>query len=481
MDEDIADLKPLFENTHNGAGVWGTFRWLSSMLYAACWIVALPAELVLNRRVGARYAGLLPVTISFFLLGMLFATAGSLRSPLLPAAKETASASDAMWTVLIAEGVFILAVIRNRIANWMRFRSEDQVHSLSNGVPFWLNPPRFASETVVSMSNDLREMASADYAAQASGNAQVVRGHVSGFFQEWRSGLPPTGPIAWILATVVHPALLVAGSVPLAGINPAAGYYLFIAGVMIFLKARIQKALVVEKVYDLFDTRLEQEFTLALGNPVKAQNVERAGMIVPGIARVLSQGPSDDDGGPGRGSVRPKPSPLSPDVQSLLGRPSSMTEPKSAARASVVSDLNGHTNGAPHGSQNSSGEGSQDEVDPRQRIAELMETIAQYEQSKREEDAVAEPILARTREALRRGVSIKVAMSPEEATRLYNASLGMDIVATPCPNGCVISARNATPPPIPTEAAHPVVKHGIGSGGIIGPGMENVSAADASR
>lgn len=107
---------------------------------------------------------------------------------------------------------------------------------------------------------------------------------------DWRRCEPPSGTLVWVAATVVHPVLLFLLANVITQLNPALGSCLAMAAIAIFLKARVQKAIVVESVYDLFDARIEQEFTRALAEPVRLDAVDRAGFAVPGIARLVAHG-----------------------------------------------------------------------------------------------------------------------------------------------------------------------------------------------
>jgi len=139
---------------------------------------------------------------------------------------------------------------------------------------------------------------------------------------EWRTGQVPTGTVVWLAATVLHPLLLGVLAVLVAQANRPLGIYLAIAAVGIFFKARVQKALVVESVYDLFDGRIEQEFKRSIAEPVKLDAVERAGFAVPGIARIVQQA-GNQSGSTG----------LPPDLAALVTTngvpPHGVVEPKS--------------------------------------------------------------------------------------------------------------------------------------------------------
>jgi hypothetical protein len=318
-------LQTVVQNTKAGASVWTTFRWLGNLVYGLAWVVALPTELVLNRRMGRRYTGILPVGLSLVLITAVLgvftgfgsqisrAVGGGSRPPaafMPPGVPPTVAAASAgsggSWTLL---GLFVVLtvtmVFRHRLANWWRFRSTDQVHSFSNGVPFWLHPPQVltgwlpatsaapgAELTAASPAVRIPKQASLLNASVLAALAGELRNRLitesRAVLSDWRQGQAPTGTLAWIAATVVHPVLVFLLGLLVIGWNFPLGLYVAAAAIAIFLKARVQKAIVVESVYDLFDARIEQEFTRALAEPVRLDAVERTGFAVPGLARMVA-------------------------------------------------------------------------------------------------------------------------------------------------------------------------------------------------
>ncbi len=352
-------LNEMIKQTKCGASVWTTFRWLANLVFGVCWIVALPAELMLNRRIGRRYAGLLPLLFAipvfwlFVELGqemMANSFKGASRSQL-RAMNLPEHGFSALWPSGVLLGLLGLCLIGHRLANWHRFRSTEQVHSFSNGIPFWVLPPMWLIKLLPKPKPPVPQPktaspeqpqlpASADVTPDTDGRvtmvgsaidttaevvlattppsavieakpaapsskpldgslrwvldaAKAIVAHLKGewrsFVHEWRQGEIPTGAITWIASTIVHPILLSVVSVPIAALHVGFGAYLGFAAIAIFVKARIQKALVVESVYDIFDARIEQEFTSALAHPGRLRAVERTGFAVPGIARIAAQ------------------------------------------------------------------------------------------------------------------------------------------------------------------------------------------------
>lgn len=317
----------LVQNTRPGASVWTTFRWLGNTVYAVGWVCALPVELVLNRRMGRRYTGLLPVTLSLIWMVLVIGIAGRLLGGF---GQSTALGAGVSTGVVIA--IVLLAVLRHRFANWWRFRSADQVHSFSNGIPFWLCPPRVLLRALpepgtarppspLAAGAPMTTVSAALHAA-ASELTTRLAAEAARAASEWRRGQVPTGAAVWIAATVLHPLLLLGVGLLVTLANVALGAYLMAAAVAVFLKARVVKAGVVESVYDMFDGRIEQEFKRSIAEPVSLDAVERAGLAVPGIARIVQ------DAGPRSGSAG-----LPPELSALVtpdGTTSPNVEPKSA-------------------------------------------------------------------------------------------------------------------------------------------------------
>lgn len=277
-----------------GASVWTAFRWVSNLLYGICWIVALPVELFFNRRVGRRYAGVIPVALSSLVLAAVMLAPAILEAYQTP---QEASQFDvsSLWPVAIVLGIFALSVLRQRLASWWRFRSNAQVHSFSNGVPFWLNPPTWITEPSKLVKASDWSLAPAAMPTPKSPLVafwQEVRAlfgrEMKRFGQSWYRGEVPSGPIMWFASTVVHPMLLVGLGFHFTTGHLALGAYVAVAGLAVFAKARIQKAFVVEAVYELFDARIEQVFLRELSEPQPLHAAESAGLVVPGVARMMA-------------------------------------------------------------------------------------------------------------------------------------------------------------------------------------------------
>jgi hypothetical protein len=211
-------------------------------------------------------------------------------------------------------GLVMLMLLGHRVSNWQRFRTSDQVHSFSNGIPCWVLPPKWSLKILTpekdtdqgqtpapAVTSDGGSIADVKATPQpvATGMIAVardawaaLRAHLAQEFrtyvQEWRRGEVPTGAITWYAATIVHPLVLFIAAGFVGILHVGFGVYLSVAAIAIFIKARIQKALMVETVYDIFDSRIEQSFRSSLSDPLRLRSVERTGYIVPGVARVTS-------------------------------------------------------------------------------------------------------------------------------------------------------------------------------------------------
>jgi hypothetical protein len=223
----------------------------------------------------------------------------------------------ALRTVLLALAV---AMVGHRILNWWRFRTTEQVHSRSCGTPHWVwwvwglagqhrgSKPSSVEAAAVS-NDDIQAAATTGGLGDKLVEFSSLVGR--GLHRQWQSfgnDSVPTGPFAWACSTILHPLLLALAGLLVAWIDPIYGLYMLMAAFAIFIKARIQKALVVEAIYDIFDARLEQVFMRGLERPEEMSTAKRAGMVVPVLAEVL---PASMDRMPA-GSAMP------PEVQAML-------------------------------------------------------------------------------------------------------------------------------------------------------------------
>jgi hypothetical protein len=275
-----------------GASVWTTFRFLANIVYGLCWILALPVEMVLNRRVGRRYSSILPLTISVVLVSAFLRLVGVASAKAATEHPELKIAAASLEVSLGFLVVMALAVIRQRVASWWRLRTSDQVHSFSSGIPLWLCPPTMLTARLRNSPPkrpvEQRAAPTTVFGTLCDDAGTAILAEVRNFYQAWLHGRAPTGAIAWYGATVVQPLLLVGVAYLVAPVEAALGIYLVIAAIAILVKARIQKALVIESIYDIFDARIEQDFMRSLGEPQRLDSIERQGIPVPGLARIVS-------------------------------------------------------------------------------------------------------------------------------------------------------------------------------------------------
>lgn len=334
-----------------GTSFWTTFRWLADIVYGICWMIALPVELLLNRRMGRRYNSMLPLTIAMLLMvglyayfdwGVRFAREAQARlqqpvamqplqggNPFLrpqpPAMNQPNLAALQLPSPLISGqtyflpalvGVIVLAMLAHRVDNWWRFRSTEQVHSRNCGIPHWVwwlwaALARGTGPSGIKPAEVIEAKPGSEVAVRSTRPASFAASVRSSFVTTLRgftNGVPPTGTLAWIASTIVHPLTLWLASGLIARVDFVIATHLAFAGLAIFLKARIQKALVVETIYDVFDARIERTFMRGLESPTEMAAASRAGMIVPGVAEIMTEAISR----------LPKQSALSPEYQALV-------------------------------------------------------------------------------------------------------------------------------------------------------------------
>ena len=299
MDEEIGQAAAqALKSVRAGSSVWTTLRFLSNLLFALCWIVALPIELLLNRRMGRRYSGFLPLCLSVTLVMTVLIFVSSGPSAFQAEAAKHLTLQPWFQRCCITLGIIGLAVFRHRAANWLRFRTEDQVHSFSCGFPIYLQlpfvnrltPDQPTATPILATTTQDKKKARWKTLDTVMGDAllHLLGPELKHFLSEWIRGRVPSGPFLWYASTVLHPVLLGAGAIALLKVDAPVASYCGLAAGAIFLKARIQKAIIVESLYDLFDARIEQDFMRSLGEPQRLNTVEQRGFPVPGLARIIS-------------------------------------------------------------------------------------------------------------------------------------------------------------------------------------------------
>lgn len=358
----------IFGKIKASASVWGVFRGLTNLVFLLCWVLALPWELLFNRRVGRRYMGLAPLAASLALLafgvslgasayhaaklallaqqqqqqersqffdpragnaGAGWASGGTGVPGRSDRAQPAATGADGVFNstrlllTLLVVAVWAASVVQ-RWANWQRFRTEDQVHSFASGVPWWVHPPRWLAARLLGRGKTGAFHASMEIKPDRAGGSDrvpasgawevlvllrdTVRTDLRQMLEDMRGGRAPGGVLAWIAATVIHPALVLLLSLPVMSVSGPIAVYMQLGAIAMFIKARIEKALLIETVYDLYDARLTQQLHTALAEPKRLESLGRAGVVMPGFASMLPGG-------------RPLPQPadaLSPEFEGLL-------------------------------------------------------------------------------------------------------------------------------------------------------------------
>lgn len=273
-----------------GTSVLKTFRVVTGVLYLASWLIALPGELILHRRVGKRHMNSVVFGLSLILLtglGVLavrghqaWVTPSGIYPPgyVVPASPSSGSG---IWFGFMFAGSLI-AFACHYVANRRRFGQVDQGHSMDTGVP-WLCYPSITPErknpfddsgagnlTAESADPSLfdSEPKLADdpatlrtVAAYPMSVIRQLRGHLAEHTAKLKNGEVPYGAFAWLTLSTIEPCLLlVAGGLFVIKSGTFGfGIYLGLVGIAMATKAAILAAEFKEKVYDDNDGRLEIE------------------------------------------------------------------------------------------------------------------------------------------------------------------------------------------------------------------------------
>lgn len=251
------------------ASVWKTFRALTGLLLFLSWMISLPVELLLHRRIGKRYMNTVFAVVSYVMLAVLLSlcTTSSARAGRSPMQLIEAMRINSQLSALLLS--VPLAFVVHYVCNRRRFARPDQGHSLDSGIP-WLIFPPFARNLAASLRKRLtRKPADSSQAPHATvaeisayaGSAWTrLREHVMTHLQATASGEPPHGPFTWLFVSIIEPLLLALGGLGLlmhsSGPNPL-GLYLIIVAVAMVLKSTIHQAEWRERMYDEVDQRLE--------------------------------------------------------------------------------------------------------------------------------------------------------------------------------------------------------------------------------
>jgi hypothetical protein len=300
-----------------------TFDKLSRLLFAVLWVLCLPAELILHRRVGKRYMNTFLLALS--LVGIGLCAAAFVEDPLVkvakvsggwPASLSTEDRRQALTEMLKYHSAFnwlvlltLAAFLAHTIANRRRFGTPAQSHSFDFGLPWMVYAPalwmrvfgmgRGGDDTAAgSVARPKRPIphgpggAAAAVAYPLTAVTSSLRRYWNYHTKVLRTGLVPYGPFSWLIISLIEPVLLVALGLALPQVSehlaPFGCYMVFIGGCL-FLKAYLFQTEWRERVYDDRDRELEAE---AMQNLREGRDFETSSPLftVPVSTAVLSGG-----------------------------------------------------------------------------------------------------------------------------------------------------------------------------------------------
>jgi hypothetical protein len=290
MDPEIQELAHWTKATL-AAGTLKVFRTFTAVVNFFAWLLCLPLELILHRRIGKRYmctpfvalALLLAGTITAFTAinpAMLRIIGTKVRAAIpttafatgtLPLSKSPVPiimVSPPGWAMRCVVPAATIAFALHYRANRKRFGTPDQGHSFDSGIPWLIFPFGFqkaaaawlkqwvllpASTTPVSSTRELMAYPS----SATRGFAAHFRHHLNLI----ATNRVPHGPFTWWVTSVLEPAVLFGLGVLMClptGYDPF-GAYLIIVGLAMAFKAAMREAEMRERIYDEVDGRLEIE------------------------------------------------------------------------------------------------------------------------------------------------------------------------------------------------------------------------------
>lgn len=321
------------------ASILKTFGKVTAFLFAIAWMICMPVEMLLHRRMGKRYCStffvalslVVYVFVSFACLGaaplarlIVVGPGVATEVPMQPPSRHAASgaapsfdwmlhptrakqadrqaALEAMRASLTAFGALnvmaMLAFVGHYIANRRRFGTQEQGHSCDFGIPWLIYPPKAGK--LVPPKPRLRLLPSqgnAEPLPLARSNAhplQIVRQlreAVAHHLNCLRRDEPPHGPFNWLYLMYGEPLLLAAIGAVLfvASASIAAfGLYLVVVALGLWFKGLVHQAEWRERAYDDMDNKLEAEALRNWRSGSHASAIARQ-FTVPITAAILSK------------------------------------------------------------------------------------------------------------------------------------------------------------------------------------------------
>lgn len=267
------------------ASVLKTFGLVTKIGFGVSWLVTLPAELILHRRVGKRYMNTVFFVMSMVLLSILaavlagrFGTASAARQWGQTQPQEMLAVAQAAMASMRPFSVMMLLVIVGFVVHYrgnrQRFGTPEQGHSCDFGVPWLAFPPLLTRWPGASALAD--RLQAMDEAAERESQDLVELEGWSRWSAWWQQTLAllrqhairglrgevPHGPVNWFAVSVVEPAIIltVGGLLTAAG-GPARpfGIYLVLLALALLFKACVHRVEWREFVYNDHDQHLEAE------------------------------------------------------------------------------------------------------------------------------------------------------------------------------------------------------------------------------
>lgn len=280
------------------ATIWNTFYKLNLLACLALWILCLPTELMLHRRVGKRYANTFFVAVSLFVLisvaGVILASTQVWENQ--PAIHKLGDLKKVhvempAWWQCAGFGVVLVGTVvafgAHWIANRRRFATQDQCHSFDSGIPWAVYPPArlvdWARDAGAGTEPDtVSELPPPDISRRPTSQLKRMLAFPDTLIESWTPEIEkhgrklldnqhPYGPFTWLTLSCLEPAALLffGAFIAIWGLVPF-GAYLMLIGACLLLKGRLSAAEWQERIYSERDHAIEVEAMRALreGSPL---------------------------------------------------------------------------------------------------------------------------------------------------------------------------------------------------------------------
>ncbi|HZW07277.1 MAG TPA: hypothetical protein VFF65_09140 [Phycisphaerales bacterium] len=253
-----------------GAGLWGSLRFLSGLVYAGCMVLALPMQMLLHRRFGNRYLNPFLFVASLVLLCVLVVlsmhasvprTLDRTHIPLLDGDRVTGARIS--WAVLYGLlGILPVAYVLHRLNAWWRWRAGDVVHSVAWGTPHFLLLGVTPGMSHGRAEHESKPKPPSIVKPPDNLFAELWCEHHESWEAMWKDlagGRIPEGRVPWLIATAVEPLIVCVLAFCLCTFGATIGLYFFLAAAAMFVQARIASAWAFERMLDHCDNMIAQE------------------------------------------------------------------------------------------------------------------------------------------------------------------------------------------------------------------------------